>query len=132
VAVKYNFLGLLSSVETLGVRGRRLHDTPTQRQTRTYAPDHFWRVDVADGQHNLLADFQEPSPFSLYEGEQKELHLILTNAGMRPIRDVWLVCAPNDELWVTDNLSEDTLDSAGQCIDAFVIPFFSFLFHITS
>lgn len=97
---KYDFLGLLSVTEPLASRGRRLHDTPLQRQQPTYAPDIIMRVEVVASHHKLIASYIEDEQLVLLQGENKLMRLLLTNAGCRPIREVWMVAGAEDEIWV--------------------------------
>lgn len=102
---KYDFLGLLSVTESLASRGRKLHDTPLQRQQPTYAPDVIMRVEVVASYHKLVASYIEDGQLVLIQGENKSMRLLLTNAGSRPISEVWMVAGAEDEIWVgaTDN-----------------------------
>jgi trafficking protein particle complex subunit 8 len=97
---KYDFLGLLSVTEPLASRGRRLHDTPLQRQQPTYAPDIIMRVEVVASHHKLVASYIEDEQLVLIQGENKLMRLLLTNAGCRPISEVWMVAGAEDEIWV--------------------------------
>jgi trafficking protein particle complex subunit 8 len=102
---KYDFLGLLSVTESLASRGRKLHDTPLQRQQPTYAPDAIMQVEVVASYHKLIASYIEDGQLVLMQGENKSMRLLLTNAGSRPISEVWMVAGVEDEIWVgaTDN-----------------------------
>ena len=102
---KYDFLGLLSVTESLAARGRRLHDTPLQRQQPTYAPDDILQVEVVASHHKLVASYIEDGQLVLIQGENRLMRLLLTNAGSRPISEVWMVAGAEDEIWVgaTDN-----------------------------
>lgn len=102
---KYDFLGLLPVTESLASRGRKLHDTPLQRQQPTYAPDVIMRVEVIASYHKLAASYTEDEQLVLIQGENKSMRLLLTNAGSRPINEVWMVAGAEDEIWVgaTDN-----------------------------
>ena len=97
---KYDFLGLLSVTESLASRGRKLHDTPLQRQQPTYAPDVIMRVEVVASYHKLVASYIEDGQLVLIQGENKPMRLFLTNAGSRPISEVWMVAGAEDEIWV--------------------------------
>ena len=102
---KYDFLDLLSVTESLASRGRKLHDTPLQRQQPTYAPDVIMQVEVVASHHKLVASYIEDGQLVLMQGENKSMRLLLTNAGSRPISEVWMVAGAEDEIWVgaTDN-----------------------------
>ncbi|KAF8167761.1 ER-golgi trafficking TRAPP I complex 85 kDa subunit-domain-containing protein [Crassisporium funariophilum] len=97
---KYDFLSLLPAKEPLASRGRRLHDTPLQRQQPTYAPDIITQVDVVPSDHKLTASYIEDERLVLLQGENKATRLWLTNAGSKAIGEVWLVTGPEDEIWV--------------------------------
>ena len=97
---KYDFLGLLSVTESLASRGRKLHDTPLHRQHPTYALDVIMRVEVVASYHKLVASYIEDGQLALIQGENKSMRLLLTNAGSRPISEVWMVAGAEDEIWV--------------------------------
>ena len=97
---KYDFLGLLSVTESLASRGRKLHDTPLQRQQPAYAPDVIMRVEVVASYHKLVASYIEDGQLVLIQGENKLMRLLLTNDGSRPISEVWMVAGAEDEIWV--------------------------------
>ena len=99
---KYDFLGLLSVTESLASLGRKLHDTPLQRQQPTYAPDVIVRVDVVASCHKLVASYIEDGQLVLIQGENKSMRLLLSNAGSRPISEVWMMAGAEDEIWVGD------------------------------
>ena len=91
--------------ESLASRGRKLHDTPLQRQQPTYAPDVIMQVEVVASYHKLVASYIEDGQLVLIQGENKLMRLLLTNAGSRLISEVWMVAGTEDEIWVgaTDN-----------------------------
>jgi hypothetical protein len=97
---KYDFLGLLSVTESLASRGRKLHDTPLQRQQPTYAPDVVMQVEVVASYHKLIASYIEDGRLVLMQGENKSMRILLTNAGSKPISEVWMVAGAEDEIWV--------------------------------
>ncbi|KAG6911541.1 hypothetical protein DXG01_011843 [Tephrocybe rancida] len=109
--VTYDFLSLLPSTEPLASRGRRLHDTPAQRMQPTYAPDINIKIDVEDVNHKLLVDFVDDEQLVLAQGERKELKLWLSNSGSRPIKELWMVAGPGDELWMGQ---DEELGDAGE------------------
>lgn len=93
--------------EPLASRGRRLHDTPLQRQQPTYAPDVIVRVEVVAADHKLIANYIEDEQLVLSQGENKLMRLWLTNAGSRPIGEVWMVAGAEDEIWVGAAVLQD-------------------------
>ncbi|KAJ6604519.1 ER-golgi trafficking TRAPP I complex 85 kDa subunit-domain-containing protein [Mycena vulgaris] len=97
----YDFLTLLPSTETLASRGRRLHNTPAQRQHPTYAPDVLHTVDVVEATHKLLVNFVDDQELVLGEGENKSLRLWFANRGTKAIGEVWMVSGADDEIWVS-------------------------------
>ncbi|KAG2075048.1 hypothetical protein BDR04DRAFT_1006461 [Suillus decipiens] len=105
--VAYDFLGLLPTVESLARRGRRLQDTPQQRQTVTYAPDKFLKLDVEEASQELAVTFVDDGPLMLVEGECKWMRLWMSNAGSRDIGEVWVVPGPDDEIWIEPLDSEE-------------------------
>lgn len=105
---KYDFLGLLPVTEPLASRGRRLHDTPLQRQQPTYAPDIIMRVEVVASHHKLVASYIEDEQLALMQGENKSMKLWLTNAGSKSISEVWMVAGAEDEIWV-DTAENDVI-----------------------
>lgn len=88
--------------EPLASRGRRLHDTPLQRQQPTYAPDVIMRVEVVASHHKLVASYIEDEQLVLIQGENKSMRLWLTNTGSKPIGEIWMVAGAEDEIWVGD------------------------------
>ncbi|PPQ62964.1 hypothetical protein CVT24_006070 [Panaeolus cyanescens] len=98
---KYDFLGLLPCTESLSSRGRRLHDTAIQRQRPTYAADVVMNVEVLPSDHKLDVQFVGGGDrLVILQGETKKLSLVLTNAGSNPVREAWLIVAPQDEIWI--------------------------------
>ncbi|KAG6878643.1 hypothetical protein C0993_001166 [Termitomyces sp. T159_Od127] len=106
----YDFLSLLPSAETLASRGRRLHDTAAQRLQPSYAPDVQTKVEIEDMNQKLLV-FVDDEQLVLAQGERKELKLHLSNAGDRPIKEIWVVAGPDDEIWLGQD--EGSCDDAG-------------------
>lgn len=96
----YEFLSLLEVKESLACRGRRLHDTASQRQAPTYATDVLMQVEVVPSDHKLIVDFVFDEQLVLLQGEIKFLKLWLTNSGTNPISEVWMVSGAEDEVWV--------------------------------
>ncbi|KDR85341.1 hypothetical protein GALMADRAFT_234163 [Galerina marginata CBS 339.88] len=97
---KYDFLSHLPITESLLCRGRRLHDTAQQRQYPTYAPDDVMNVEVVPSDYRLLVSYIEDEHLVLLQGENKSTRLWLTNAGSRPIGEVWMVTGADDEIWL--------------------------------
>ncbi|KAG6832288.1 hypothetical protein H0H92_003521 [Tricholoma furcatifolium] len=110
--VNYDFLSLLPSTESLASRGRRLHDTVAQRQKPTYAPDINIKINVEDIDPKLLVDVVDEEHLILAQGERKELKLWLTNMGSKPIKEIWFVVGPEDELWIRQTEEADNSDAA--------------------
>jgi hypothetical protein len=98
--VSYMFLSLLPAVEPLVSRGRRLQDTPHQRQNKIYAPDNVITVDVEDAIQRLSAQFSDDSRLVLYHGECREMRIWLSNVGTLAISEIWLVGGEDDEFCV--------------------------------
>jgi trafficking protein particle complex subunit 8 len=71
-----------------------------QRQQPTYAPDVIVKVMVEGTSHKLLANFVDDDLLALAQGETKSMSLWFSNAGANPIEEIWLVCGPEDEIWV--------------------------------
>lgn len=100
--VTYNFLSLLPSTEPLSYRGRRLNDTVAQRHTPTYAPDIVLKVDIAEASNKLLINFADEQRLVLAQGETKSLDLRFNNVGTRPVKELWMVSNPDDQVWLND------------------------------
>lgn len=98
----FAFLSLLPSTESLASRGRRLHDTPAQRQTPTYAPDVKIKVEVVEASHRLLANFVDDRRLVLAQGETVALSLWLSNSGTQSVDEAWIVTGPDDQVWVAE------------------------------
>jgi hypothetical protein len=96
-------------MEALSFRGRRLQDTLTQRQKPTYSSDVTVNVIVEETNHKLIANFVDDDRLALAQGETKVMPLWFSNSGTKPIHEIWMVCAPEDEIWVSmEEDSEDT------------------------
>lgn len=100
--VSYMFLSLLPAMEPLVSRGRRLQDTPHQRQNKIYAPDDAVKVEVEDAIQRLSAQFFDDSRLVLYHGECREMRIWLSNVGTQAISEIWLVGGVDDEFCVGD------------------------------
>ena len=96
----YEFLSLLPVTESLGTRGRRLQETPLQRQSKMYAPDVHIKVEVEDARQKLSANFVEDGRLVLAEGECKRVRLWLSNTGSETIGEMWLIAGAEDEFWI--------------------------------
>lgn len=106
--VSYTFLSLLPARELLVSRGRRLQDTPHQRQNKVYAPDNIIKVEVEDATQRLSAEFFDDSQLALYHGECRQMRIWLSNIGTRAIGDIWLVGGEDDEFWVDESGNQET------------------------
>jgi hypothetical protein len=122
---KYDFLAQLPILEPLASRGRRLHETALQRQKPTYASDVFMQVEVVPADHKLQITYVEDERLVFLQGENKSERLWLTNAGTRPISEVWMITGANDELWV------GSIESFEYC-RACVLFFMTRLMHLIS
>ncbi|EGO05173.1 hypothetical protein SERLA73DRAFT_68802 [Serpula lacrymans var. lacrymans S7.3] len=98
--VTYDFLSLLPSTESLARRGRRLQDTPQQRQTVMYAPDIHVKVEVEEASQKLNVVFADSTPLELLEGERKPITIQMYNAGKRNLGDIWMITGADDEVWL--------------------------------
>ncbi|KAG6381059.1 ER-golgi trafficking TRAPP I complex 85 kDa subunit-domain-containing protein [Boletus reticuloceps] len=104
--ITYNFLGLFPARESLARRGRRLQDTPQQRQNVAYAPDILIRTDVEEASQELAVSFENNELLILNEGEHRSMKLWMTNAGHKSIDEIWLVGGLEDQLWLESSESE--------------------------
>jgi trafficking protein particle complex subunit 8 len=100
--VKFDFLSLLSVTESLAVRGRRLHDTPHQRQNKVYAPDILIKLDVEDSGYRLQSGFLDHRHLSLYQGECRQVDVRIHNSGRRAVSELWMVSEPRSEVWLSE------------------------------
>jgi len=105
-SITYNFLGLFPTRESLARRGRRLQDTPQQRQIVTYAPDILISIDVEEASQELAVSFENDELAILNEGEHKPMKLCMTNAGCKTIGEIWLVGGQEDQMWLESSESE--------------------------
>ncbi len=106
--VSYMFLSLLPAMEPLVSRGRRLQDTPHQRQNKIYAPDDVVKVEVEDAIQRLSAQFLDDSRLVLYHGECREMRIWLSNVGTQAISEIWLVGGEDDEFCVDQSGDPET------------------------
>lgn len=86
--------------ESLAIRGRRLHDTPQQRQNKVYAPDVLTEIEVEDAGLRLQAHFVDNRHLVLAHGERKHMDVFLQNTGSKSIGDLWLLTGRHDEVWI--------------------------------
>ncbi|KAF8349763.1 ER-golgi trafficking TRAPP I complex 85 kDa subunit-domain-containing protein [Amanita rubescens] len=93
----YNFLSLLPSSESLSYRGRRLHSAVKP----TYGPDIHLKVAVVDADYRLAVNFIEDE-VSLLHGEFKDMRVLLSNTGTKPISEIWIVSDVGDEIWLSE------------------------------
>ncbi|KAI0715153.1 ER-golgi trafficking TRAPP I complex 85 kDa subunit-domain-containing protein [Earliella scabrosa] len=116
----YEFFALLPCTESLAVRGRRLNDTPIQRQGKVYAPDLLIKIEVEEAGQRLHAHFVDDRHLMLAQGEYKHQRVWLTNSGTRSISELWLLTGEQDELWVdTDDGSADPSSSTPPASETF-------------
>lgn len=107
----FDFFSLLPSSESLAVPGRRLNDTPVQRQGKVYAPDVLMSIEVEEAGQRLHVHFVDNRHLVLAQGEYKHQRVWLTNSGTRPISELWLLAGEEDEVWV-DMESDDAEPSS--------------------
>lgn len=81
------------------MRGRRLNDTPVQRQGKVYASDVLIKIEVEEAGQRLHAHFVDDRHLVLAHGEYKHQRLWLTNSGTRPVSELWLLAGEEDEVW---------------------------------
>lgn len=117
----YNFLGLLSATESLASRGRRLNDTPLQRQGVTYGPDMLMSIEVEPANQKLLVQFVDDGRLELYRGENKEMKLWISNVGTTDIDELWMVSGAEDHIWVVNGKEGKPDRSKAKCIIAHMI-----------
>ncbi|KAF8634497.1 hypothetical protein AX15_000933 [Amanita polypyramis BW_CC] len=96
--VSYDFLSLLPSSEPLSYRGRRLHTTSAQKQGPIYGPDVVFKVTVVEAEYRLKGSFREDDGI-LLQGEYRDMQILLSNTGVRPISEIWIIMDSEDELW---------------------------------
>ena len=104
--IKFDFLSLLTVTESLAVRGRRLHDTPHQRQNKVYVPDIVLKVEVEDSGYRLHTGFIDDRHLNLFQGEWRRVDIRLHNSGSRAISELWVVTEPYSEVWVDSGFEE--------------------------
>ncbi|KAF9527818.1 ER-golgi trafficking TRAPP I complex 85 kDa subunit-domain-containing protein [Crepidotus variabilis] len=105
----YTFLGLLPIKESLSYKGARLHSTPIQRRSRTYAPDVKMQVEVVPNDWRLSVSFVEDERLVMMQGEMRNMRLWVSNNGIRDVGEVWMVVGREDEVWI----GEDEGDEVG-------------------
>jgi hypothetical protein len=106
--VSYVFLSLLPAKEPLVSRGRRLQDTPHQRQNKVYSPDIAVEVEVEEATQRLSAQFSDDSRLVLYHGECRQMRIWLSNIGTREIGDIWLLGGEDDEFCADGSTDQET------------------------
>lgn len=94
--VTYEFLSLLPSSESLSYRGRRLYTATNP----TYAPDVVLKVAVVDLDYRLAVRFIEDE-LLLLQGEYKDVRVLLSNTGTKPITEIWIVADVADDVWLS-------------------------------
>ncbi|KAI0788537.1 ER-golgi trafficking TRAPP I complex 85 kDa subunit-domain-containing protein [Abortiporus biennis] len=102
---RYDFLGLLPASESLAIRGKRLHNTPHQRQNKVYSPDILLKVEVEDASQRLQAAFVDDRHLVLAQGENKTMTIAVMNTGSNAIGELWVVAGAYDEIWVDQDNS---------------------------
>ena len=115
--VTYDFLSLLPATESLASRGRRLQETPLQRQSKLYAQDIFIKAEIEAASQRLSVNFVDDGHLVLAHGECKKMRLWLSNQGISVIDDIWLVAGPEDEY----SVDESGQPCTGQRVVAMVI-----------
>ena len=113
-SVTYDFLGLFPTRESLARRGRRLQDTPQQRQSVTYAPDILIKIDIEEASQELAVSLESNDLLVLSEGEHKPMKLWMTNAGCKPIGEIWLVGGSEDRMWLESSERESRESRPGR------------------
>ena len=106
--VSYMFLSFLPAMEPLVSRGRRLQDTPHQRQNKVYAPDNVIKVEVEDAVQRMSVQFFDDSRLVLYQGECRKMQIWLSNTGTQAISEIWLVNGEDDEFWIGQSGDHET------------------------
>lgn len=56
------------------------------------------KTEVEETTHKLLVNFVDDERLTLAQGERRSLSLWLSNTGTRPIKDVWMIAGPEDEI----------------------------------
>ena len=107
----YKFFASIPCSEPLGTRGRRLNDTPAQRQDKTYAPDVFVEVETEECRRRLDASFVEDGQVELIQGERKRLELWINNTGVEDVSEVWMVSGPENVVWM-ERFTDDEPEGA--------------------
>ncbi|KAI0639808.1 ER-golgi trafficking TRAPP I complex 85 kDa subunit-domain-containing protein [Trametes polyzona] len=108
----FEFFSLLPATESLAVRGRRLNDTPLQRQGKVYAPDVLIKIEVEEAGQRLHAHFVDDRHLTLAQGEYKHQRVWLTNSGTRPIKELWVLAGEDDELCFDASSGDSTASSS--------------------
>jgi hypothetical protein len=112
-SLSYTFLSLLPCTESLATRGKRLNDTPTQRQSVMHGPDVLVEIDVQESgaqlqsrfiapfeMHDDTAEDKHQEEISVLDGEIRKETLVIKNVGDRKVEDIWLVLPVDGSVWV--------------------------------
>ena len=112
-SLSYAFLALLPCTESLATPGRRLNDTPTQRQSVMYGPDIPVEIAVQESCARLQCRFIAPfemydvsgedkhqEEISVLDGEIRKETLTIRNVGDRMVEDIWLVPPDEGSIWI--------------------------------
>lgn len=65
-----------------------------------YAPDVLIKVEVEEASQKLVVNFVDDGQLVLAQGECKQMALWFSNAGTRGIDEVWMITAPEEEIWI--------------------------------
>ncbi|KAF8308866.1 hypothetical protein DL93DRAFT_2170750 [Clavulina sp. PMI_390] len=116
--LSYSFLGLLPCTESLAQPGKRLNDTAQQRMGKVYAPEKSVSIEVKERGISLAASFVSPSgsradedreeqeEISVFDGEVRKERLVIRNAGVRAVRDAWLILPRDGNIFVPSPAKE--------------------------
>ncbi|KAF8324689.1 ER-golgi trafficking TRAPP I complex 85 kDa subunit-domain-containing protein [Cantharellus anzutake] len=104
----YSFLSLLRTCESLAVRGKRLNDTPAQRQGNVRAPDAFVVANVRHPVAKLEPRFDDTSinhedETTFYCGEIRNEYFEVENTGKLTVNDIWVVLPWDGSIRIKDD-----------------------------
>lgn len=102
----YKFFASIPCSEPLSTRGRRLNDTPVQRQNKTFAPDLFVEIETEECKQRLDATFVEDGQVALIQGERRRLELWINNTGVEDVSEVWVVSGSENVMWIGESVAE--------------------------
>jgi trafficking protein particle complex subunit 8 len=71
-----------------------------------YAPDVLIKVEVEEASQKLVVNFVDDGPLILAQGECKQMALWFSNTGTSGIDEVWMIAAPEEEIWVGFSVSK--------------------------